>query len=172
MFGQYMALLPYATSLHAPQMVKKFATRYMVPIVRLPIFHWWSLETKLARYHRSRYRGFILNKNRRVVYIFSGPSSQITAKDTEWEAISFLTSQIESSASRNDHFTFLSDSMEAMCRFNNLKRNPISSSCVPLIDVNILRNSNFVHIRREMNSEADWLAIQGRTKKKMISGWT
>lgn len=115
--------------------------------------------------------GFIMNKNHQVIFIFSGPSLQVNAYETEKEALSFLLSQIEVSSHATASFTFLLDSTLVVNQINKQKRTtPVQDFCIKVKN-DLLHCSNFISIPRSVNSEADSLAKQGSQRMNFLAGW-
>lgn len=115
--------------------------------------------------------GYILNKDNRVISIFSGPSIKESVFDTECEALLFIIDNIRRSSYRNAKFIFLVDSLQIVQEISKIK----GGKCFLLknnpIDTFMAYNNNFIHIPRELNSAADSLAKQGKSRNKMYSGW-
>lgn len=102
-----------------------------------------------------------MNRQKQIIFIFSGPSKKGNAYGTEKEALSFLLAHIENSKYAKAHFTFLIDATSLVHQINK-QEGDINSLEQLQVQETVLHNSNFVSIPRNLNTEADWLAKQGR----------
>lgn len=101
----------------------------------------WKVNQQQAR--EAGIGGFIMNKQKQIIFIFSGPSDQGSAHETEKEAFLFLMAHIENSNYAKAHFTFFIDAISLVHQIN--KQRGVKTTHDQLkIQENVLHNSNFV----------------------------
>lgn len=113
--------------------------------------------------------GFVIDKHKNVVFIFSGPVDTKDAASTELEAASFLLREFISSSHSVQSLRIYSDCMSVISTFFNEKFNYGQSKWFQ----GLHRNSNvtLVYVNRNLIQGADDLAKQGSSRSKFLKAW-
>ena len=109
--------------------------------------------------------GFLIDKNRAVKIIFSGPTQQASVFDTELEALFYLLKLYYSSRLKNYSLAIFLDSQKLIQYMLASKRDFTG----PIMEW--LQGVSKVFIESFLNSSADRLASEGRSRKSMIFSW-
>lgn len=120
--------------------------------------------------HKAGIGGFLLDKQMKVQFIFSGPSSANNAQLTEEHAILFIQEAINNKDYNDRHILINTDAARLVNIYSSnystqREINPISSLLLEMPRIQLR------HINRKHNMEADSLAKQGRRNNRMLASW-
>lgn len=119
----------------------------------------WNRNDKT---HKAGMGGFLLDRNRKVRFIFSGPIHSNSAFDTELEALHHLLKAFRVSPLGSLKLTVLMDSLSIVQHFKKYRLN-----CLQFTN-HWVHNVLVSHIRRNNNSTADTLAKEGSARDKFF----
>lgn len=116
--------------------------------------------------------GFLLDKNKEIIFLFSGPSSAKSPMEAEVHALHFLIQKIINSDLTDTHILIASDSLELVTACNNDIQNLNEDIHLIKEFLKLKQGVKVAHINRRFNIEADRLGKKGRLRSNVLEGWT
>lgn len=109
--------------------------------------------------------GFLIDREKKVRYLFSGPTNNTSVFDTELEALYHLLHVFQSSSLGSHKIAVFMDSLSLVQHFKKYRLG--CSGSTTSWAYNVIVN----HINRLHNSSADQLAKAGRSRRNLIQSW-
>lgn len=181
-------------SLSNKQITKDFKTQWEVsPILAYKKHDFWIIHKLIDKWRedhdficfvdgswkngkhgcKSGIGGFIMDKEKKVIYTFSGPVDKCVGWEVEFRAFHHVCIAIRDKVSPLASYCIATDSELLRDNFRKYRGNllHLDINNQYLHDIDCMVNINIVLIKRIQNGVADKLAKEGADRSNILSGW-